>query len=163
MTDKVWFIRIVDGVWHSFPSRRWEWLFAWAAVGWSARWLFDPIDNFVTVSGAWDGLAALFHYDWLFAGLMFLAGLARLAALTVNGTFTETVYARYSPLVRSITAAICGIFWLLIWLSSIASGGQGLMTFYAFVVVDLGTAWIVIGEGADVLREWRNGRAGGGH
>lgn len=158
MRNGVWFIRIVEGVAHSFPDRKIEWLMgAWALV-WSAKWLLDPADNFVSAGGAWEGLRYLFVSDVVFAGGMFLVATARLVALLVNGTFTETLYARYSPLVRAITGALCGFFWLAIWLSALASSGQGSVTFWAPMLIEFLTAIFIVDESADVLREWRNGR-----
>lgn len=159
----VWFIRIVDGVRHSFPSRWYEWIMGVWAFAWAARWLFDPTDNFLSsingqLNPAWAGLQYLFWADWVFAGFMFVFAMARLVALTVNGTFHETWYARYSPLVRGITAALCGICWLSIWLSALASNSQGGVTYWAPVVIEFITAYFVITESADVIREWRNGR-----
>lgn len=160
MSNGVWFIRIIDGVRHSFPDRKIEWILGVWAFVWSVKWLLDPVDNFSTATGAWNGLRYLFEYDWLFAGLMCLTGVARLAALTINGTFKETLYARYSPLVRAITGVLCGLFWLAIWLSALSSGGQGSVTFWAPMVIEFLTAVFIVDESADVLREWRNGGIG---
>lgn len=159
----IWFIRIVDGVRHGFPSRRAEWIMGIGALLWAGRWLFDPRDNFISpatgqLSSAWAGLRYLFGADWVFAGGMVAIALARLIALTVNGTFHETWYARWSPVVRGVTAALCGICWLAIWLSSAASDSQGGVTYWLFVAIEFLTAFFVVTESADVFREWRNGR-----
>lgn len=155
----VWFIRIIDGVRHSWPDRRLEWVMGVWAIVWSVKWLLDPADNFSTTSGAWEGLRYMFGTDWFFAGGMFICGLLRIVALTVNGTFKNTIYARYSPLVRAITAALCGIAWLAIWLSVGATASQGVVTFWAPVIIEFYLAYLIVDEGADVLREWHNGRS----
>lgn len=158
-TQGVWFIRIVGGVAHSFPVRWIEWLMGLWALAWALKWLLDPADNFSTPSGAWLGLKYLFGSDTLFSGGMALFGVLRLAALTVNGTFYDTIYARYSPLVRGITAALCGMAWLCIWLSSSASNSQGVVNFCFPMAIEFFTAYFVVTESADVLRNWRNGRS----
>lgn len=159
MAEGVWFIRIVDGIKHGFPLRYIEWIMGVGALVWSMKWLLDPADNFQSVSGAWDGLRFWFHSDTLFSGSMSFVALMRLTALTVNGTFRETVYARYSPIVRGITAMLCGIAWLFILLSTAASGTQGAVTYWMPVAIEFLTAWFVITESADVLRDWRHGNS----
>lgn len=154
-------IRIVDGVRHSFPDRKIEWIMTVWAMGWAAKWFFDPADNFATPSHAWDTLQYLFGSETFFSGLMLLTASARMAALTINGTFHDTVYSRYSPLVRGVTAFLCGMFWLLIWLSVMRTNSQGVVTFWGPIAIDFITAFFVVGESADILRDWRNGPRGG--
>jgi hypothetical protein len=157
------FVRIVAGVRHSFPDRKIEWIMGIWAFVWSAKWFFDPADNFVSPTHSWDTLAYLFGQEWIFSGLMMVTGAARLAALTINGTFHDTLYARYSPLVRAATAFFCACCWTLIWFSVMRTNSQGAVTFWAPMAIDLITAYFVVGESADVLRDWRNGsRSGNG-
>lgn len=165
MAEKVWFIRLFVGVKHGFPYRWHEWVMALGEFLWSGNWLFDNADNFLNAEGnvspAWRGLQYLFGADWVFAGGMFILALARLTALAINGTFYETWYARWSPLVRAATAGLCGVAWFAIWISSAAAKGQGGVTFWILVAIDFFTAFFVINEGADALRDWwRNGRTG---
>lgn len=158
MTQRVWFVRIINGVWHTFPDRKIEWIMGLWAFLWSARWLFDPADNFGPPDGLWESLRVLFGADWFFAGMMFICATARLAALTINGTFRDTIYARYSPLVRGITASFCGLFWFAIWMSMTASHLEADMPLAALAgaAIEFLTAWFVIAEAADVLRDWRH-------
>lgn len=151
-------VRVFDGVKHSFPDRKIEWIMGLWTVIWAAKWFFDPADNFQNAAThSWDTLAYLFGQEWIFSGLMLLIGCVRVAALTVNGTFHDTLYARYSPLVRAGTAFLCACCWTLIWFSVMRTGLQGVVTFWAPIAIELITAFFVAGESADVLREWRHG------
>lgn len=159
MNRGVWFIKIVDGVRHSFPDRKIEWIMAVWAIFWAAKWILDPADNFNTPSGVWNGLRFYFREEWIFASLMITVGFVRLAALIINGTFHGTWYARYSPIVRAATGTLCGVAWLFIWVSTTATNGQAVVTYIFIVAIEFLTAAFVVDESADVLREWRNGRS----
>ena len=67
---------------------------------------------------------------WVHSNIVLLtciaAGLARLLALAVNGTFANTAYSRYSPHVRGVTAIASAAFWFMVLLSvsAVATAGN---------------------------------------
>ena len=131
----------------------------WAIV-WSGNMLRTPEDEFqMTESGAWAGLAYWFGADWIFCTIMCSAGIAQFAALTINGTFHDTVYARYSPLVRAATAFLCCGCWLMVWLSSTAANTQGAVAYWAPALINGIIAYYVGGEFGDTLGKHKNGRS----
>lgn len=154
----VWFLRVYHGVRHGFPGRWLEWVMGAFIIVWGAR-LLDSSNSFVTPSHAWDGLA---HWapDYVWGTAMILVGVLRILALLINGTFRDTLYSQYSPLVRAMSAGLCGSLWLFVELSVASVGTQGSITYAVICIIDFSTSYHVMGEAGDNLRAHRNGRGG---
>lgn len=107
-------IQIVTGVRKHFADRLPEWAMAICALIWGLG-VSAPDISFGNTE-AWAGLLRIMPEDaW---GLLAVAiGTARIAALTINGTFYETAYSRYSPHVRAASAMVGTFLWLQVWLS----------------------------------------------
>lgn len=155
----VWFLRVYHGVRHTFPTRWLEWVMAAFILVWGGR-LLDGQDSFVTPSRAWDGLA-YWAPDYVWGAVMVAVGGVRLFALLVNGTFHDTVYSQFSPLVRGMSAGLCGTLWLFVELSVASVGTQGSITYAVICIIDFFVSYYVLGEAGDNLRAHRNGRRRG--
>lgn len=141
----LWFLTVYHGVRHTFPMRWLEWLMSFFIIAWG--------DNLLSREGLpqWNGLIHWFPL-WAWGWTMMLAGVLRLIALGVNGTFRNTFYSRYSPLVRGMTAGFCGLLWLSASLSAAA-----LTPFFLFTI-EMFVAYFVIGEAGDMRKQVRHGR-----
>lgn len=157
MSNKVWFIRLAKGVHHGLPTRWPEWLWSVFLFQWGWR-LLGGIDSF-TGHSAWDGLAWWApDYAWgLFACLV---AMTRGGALLVNGTFSDTIYSKFSPLVRTAGALASGGIWTMVWLSASATTvpNQGGVTYLFVALLDFLTAYYVGGEAGQNLRAHGYGR-----
>ena len=156
----IWYLRVYAGIVHSFPLRRVEWIMAAFCAAWGAK-LFEPGDNFDTASGSWDGLAywsSGWGGDTGWGVLMVTMAILRVAALVINGTFHDTVYSRYSPLVRAATAFGCSVVWLFVAFSAAAASSQGAITYPFVFFLEASTTYFVVGEFGDVMRAKRRGR-----
>jgi hypothetical protein len=156
MGQNFWVLRVFRGVHHTFPMRWLEWVMTVFIVIWGSR-LLDGQDSFKSSSHAWDGLA-YWAPDWVWGWAMVLTGGARLVALVINGTFNDTIYSQYSPLVRGMSAGVCGIFWLFVELSVASVGTQGSITYAAICTIEFFVSVFVLGEAGDNLRAHRHGR-----
>jgi hypothetical protein len=64
-----------------------------------------------------------------------MIGLVRLLALIVNGTFADSIYARWSPHVRGVCAFLsCGI-WFPLWAGFFAVSGAPIVKLFTFTVL----------------------------
>jgi hypothetical protein len=99
--EPVMFIRIVTGITSHFPERVIEWIMGVTLIWWGSK-LVGPADAWSNPA-AWQGMLMWMSEDawgWNCTGL----GVARLLALAINGTFADTLYSRFSPLVRGVSA-----------------------------------------------------------
>lgn len=112
----------LHGVGAHFRTRAMEWFMTLMLLLWGIGLIAIP-DIFQ--NPAYAVLSrALTAQTW--GGVCLAFGLLRFTALFVNGTFKETLYSRYSPMVRAAFSFLsCGI-WLTIALSFYASGVLGL-------------------------------------
>jgi len=145
--------RVWTGIAHSFPTRYLEWILALTAMMWGAR-LLAPGDIFVSTD-LFQLLAFLPDVWW--GWMMIAAGTARVIALAINGTFRDTVYSRYSPFARGITAFFSMMFWLAVAVSAIGSPSQGAIMYPAWFVIEALTTYFVFGESGEILGKYRNG------
>lgn len=153
-----WYLKVVPGVRTHFWARKNEWIMSSWMVVWGMNMILKPGDDFETASGVWDGLAYWFGADWVFCSIMVAAGMAGLLALTVNGTFHDTVYSRYSPLVRALSAFVgCGL-WFMVWLSTLASSSQGAVAYWVPTLFEALITYKAIGEFGDVMGIRHRGR-----
>lgn len=140
------FFRLVVGIREYFEQRVVEWLmggmilnYGFGLVGESVAWTSPP---------AWERMAYYMpenSWGWL----CILIGALRLIALALNGTFSTTVYARYSPPVRVVTA-IGGLgFWIIVLLSISATGSIGTR---AYLLPFLLEVWCIFHAGRDMGR-----------
>jgi hypothetical protein len=119
------FIRIVTGIKDHFEDRVVEWIMAATTIFWGSK-LTGPNDAWGNPE-AWAGMLRWMSenaWGWNCVGI----GVARLLALAINGTFAGTWYARFSPLVRGISALLGAVLWFLVFLSvnKVASAGSGI-------------------------------------
>ncbi len=108
------FLRIVTDIQKHFEARIAEWALAFYLLNYGLG-LLSP-DGGWTNKAAWAGMTQyLMQSQWGLACVSI--GVARLVALAINGTFADTVYARYSPLVRGLCAGLSATFWFMVILS----------------------------------------------
>lgn len=105
------YARISRGVRDHLYVRRSEWACA-AVITWWGLSLALPGETF-KLSPTYSGLAAVAP-EWAWSAVCLFVGVFRLIALTINGTFRETWYSRYSPHVRAGTAYVTGLIYFLI-------------------------------------------------
>ena len=116
------FIRVVTGIAEHFDVRFPEWLGAAALILWGL--------NLVLTETSWTNpdawalmLGIMSENNWGLACVT--AGCFWLLALTVNGTFANTAYSRYSPNVRGLCALISASIWFLACISVLAAESSG--------------------------------------
>lgn len=120
------FLRVVTGIRDHFESRVPEWAMGIFISIYGAG-LIDPAGGW-TVKAAWLGMTSMMSQQW-WAVACILIGAFRLVALAVNGTFADTVYSRYSPLVRGLAALASATFWFMVVLSLSAVPSVGSRTY----------------------------------
>lgn len=118
------FIRIVTGIAEHFDVRFPEWLGACGIILWGGNLLFTPTSW--TNPDAWALMLSLPYMSEDSWGLVcVVAGCLWILALTVNGTFANTAYSRYSPNVRGLCAVLSTSIWFLVCLSVITAETSG--------------------------------------
>ncbi|MDB5540509.1 MAG: hypothetical protein JWQ89_2236 [Devosia sp.] len=117
------FFRIVTGIKTHFESRVTEWFMGLTLTNYGLG-LVGANDAWANVT-AWQGMTQYLPEN-AWGWLCIAAGLARLLALAVNGTFADTAYSKYSPHVRGITAIASAAFWFMVLLSvsAVATAGN---------------------------------------
>jgi hypothetical protein len=116
------FIRIVTGISSHFEARFVEWVMAvtisfwgWTLIGEGAAW---------SNRAAWLGMLRITSEEnW--GAICLTSGGAWLLALTVTGTFANTWYSRYSPVVRGLAAVAAAMIWFQVYLSVAPAGTSG--------------------------------------
>ena len=116
-----------------FRVRALEWLLAGVMITWAVI-LFQPEQSFTNPS---FHIIARLADEELVAWCCLIIGLARLAALYVNGAWVP------SPWVRLFCALISAVFWLQIALgmAATATATTGLAVYPWFVLCDLYSVW----------------------
>lgn len=128
------FFRIVTGIRSHFEMRFIEWLMGFTLVWWGLRLIGE--NDAWSNEAAWIGLTQYLPentWGWISIAL----GLARLIALAINGTFQNTIYSRFSPMVRGITSIASGAMWLLVFLSVNATQTSGGGIYHLPLVLEL--------------------------
>lgn len=143
------FFRIVTGIKSHFEERVIEWVMGATLVWWGSKLVGDNIAW--TNKIAWAGMLQWMTeeaWGWNCIGL----GIARLLALAVNGTFSDTVYSRFSPVVRGLSAVLSATLWFLVLLSvsAISSSGSGI--YQLPLVLEL---WCVFHAWRETGRVWK--------
>jgi hypothetical protein len=144
---------IVSGVWEHFPTRAIEWLLSLIMVDWGLRLLGSG--DVLGGSPAWLALVnsaqlwwPMFSADTVWGTVAFVGGAVGIGALTLNGTFAGTVYAKYSPHVRMAMALLRSFIWFEIVLSILGAPlSSGNSVYRWFLVFDL---WCVFHTSADL-------------
>nr|CAD6602637.1 hypothetical protein RKHAN_01176 [Rhizobium sp. Khangiran2] len=141
--------RVYDGVADHFKIRASEWVMLWPAFG---LWFVLQLDpDMFTTSPSFAVLA-----DWgeesTWAWFLFGCGLARLFALTINGTFRGFVF---SPHIRATASLIGAAVWsqvslgfLMAWLTAggAPSGVIGWSTMVLLEIVNTHRSWADVGK-----------------
>lgn len=148
------FIRIVTGIAEHFDVRFPEWIGAFALIVWGLNLVLTP--ESWTNPAAWALMLSIMEEDtW---GLVcIIAGGLWLVALTINGTFANTAYSRYSPNVRGVCALLAASIWFLAVMSVLTaqSSGRGIYPLPLALSV-----WCVFNAWRDVGRARSSGHAG---
>ncbi len=142
------FIRIVVGIRSHFEARFVEWVMAvcisfwgWTLLGEGEAW---------SNRAAWEGmLRVASEVTW--GAICLAAGTAWVLALTVNGTFANTWYSRYSPVVRGCAAIVAAMIWFQVYMSVVTAqtSGSGIYPLpLALSIWCVFHAWRDIGRGA---------------
>lgn len=115
-------IRVVTGIKAHFEARFVEWAMAicitfwgWTLIGEGTAWSNQQ---------AWAGMLRIASEE-AWGGICLTAGGLWLLALTINGTFADTAYSRYSPNVRGVCAFISSLIWFLVLMSVITAQTSG--------------------------------------
>lgn len=137
-------VRLGRGIHDHFHTRLTEWIMAYAAIG---MWLaFQAQPNMLVSSPSFFVLERWAHQP-TWSALVLSCGLARLVALTVNGTFQSF---RYSPHLR-VAASLLGIaFWSQFTLGFIIAFLEGPSAFSAVIAYST----FCLAELANVYRSW---------
>lgn len=157
MAERFWLLRVLHGVRHSFPMRWLEWVMAVTILAWGDNFLGVQVTPNSTRS-AWYGMT-FYAPTWFWAWLMIAFGVLRLAALAINGTFRETIYSQYSPLIRGATSGLCGVLWFFVALSSLSAGTQSGVVYPAVFIIEAFIAYFVLGEAGDNMKAHIHGRS----
>ncbi|HEY8360129.1 MAG TPA: hypothetical protein VIL30_21950 [Ramlibacter sp.] len=128
------FLRVVTGIHRHFDDRVVEW--AMAGIGMYWGWTIAQPGQAWTNAAAWAGMVRM--ADWLgipaeaaedsWGIISMLSGGFWLIALTVNGTFADTIYSRISPYVRCAAALGACFVWGQVWMSvsAVQTSGSGI-------------------------------------
>lgn len=102
-------LRIGQGVIDHFPIRRSEWINSWVMIGWAIITALDAKSSLTAAT------SPLHQLPWiaLFAAL----GTIRLIVLTINGTFPQSWYGKYSAHFRVAMSLFSTLAWLQIVLA----------------------------------------------
>lgn len=120
------FLRIYTGIRDHFAVRVAEWAMGLYLLNYGLGLLSR--DGGWTNPAAWAGMTQYMpQQGW--ALVCITIGLARLLALAINGTFADTLYARWSPLVRGVAALASATFWFMVILSLSAVPSVGSRTY----------------------------------
>lgn len=140
------FIRVVTGIAEHFDVRFPEWLGAGILIWWGGNLVLTPVSW--TNPGAWSLMLSMLSEDnW---GLVCVAaGCFWATALTVNGTFADTAYTRFSPNVRGLCALLSAAIWFLAFMSVLTaeSSGRGI-----YILPLAMSVWCVFNAWRDVGR-----------
>lgn len=148
--------RVISGIVEHLPGRASEWALSAIIAGWG---VILSLSNGLFEKPSYVALARIADQaDW--ASLCAFAGIARIAALTINGTFANTWWSHYSPHVRASMAFIACFYWLTISLSVAGSDqlSTGLAVYPVLLFLD---AYNVIRASIDARHseeKYRNGR-----
>ena len=142
------FIRVVTGVRAHFEARFVEWTMATTLSFWG--WNIAGPSEAWSNRAAWEGMLRITSED-TWGWICIAAGAAWLIALTVNGTFADTWYSRYSPVVRGLMAIIAAMVWFQVYMSVVTAqtSGSGIYPLpLALSIWCVFHAWRDIGRGA---------------
>lgn len=146
-------IRVVTGIAEHFEARFIEWAMAVAIAIWG--WNLATIDpQQFAESPAWVVLNRVAGIGfWSTAGVAI--GVAWCAALTINGTFQNTVYSRLSPYVRGLAALCASLFWFHVFSSVLSAGTSGRGAYWLHLGLSI---WCLFHTWRDVGRGARDAR-----
>jgi hypothetical protein len=149
------FLRVVTDIRRHFEARIAEWALAVYLLNYGLG-LLSPGSGW-TQPAAWAGMTQyLTQGQW---GTICVAiGLLRLVALAINGTFADTLYARYSPTVRGICAGLSATFWFMVILSLSAVPSVGSRAYLLPFGLEI---WCIFHAWRDDGRQRSRGRKSG--
>lgn len=148
-------LRIVSGIRQHFDDRDIEWAMAGIALWWGftvsqpgTAWVNEPAWIGMIRAAGFFGIAPEAAEDTV-GVLTMLAGGFWIIALALNGTFADTVYARYSPWVRGIAAVGSSAVWfqVVMSVSAVQTSGSGMYPLpLVLSLLCVRNAWRDIGE-----------------
>lgn len=129
-------IRVFTGIKNHFPTRVMEWALAVIAINWGIRLL--TVDNVLTLFPSFTNMSNIMSED-MWGIFCVIAGFARLIALVINGTFSGTLYSKYSPHLRAFGAALCAFLWSQIVISMLGTIpiSPGLAVYSVFIMLEI--------------------------
>lgn len=148
------FLRVVTDIRKHFEARIAEWALAFYLLNYGMG-LLSP--DAWTNPTAWAGMTQyLSQTNWgtVCVGI----GIARLLALAINGTFADTIYAKYSPTVRGICAGLSATFWFMVILSLSAVPSVGSRAYLLPFGLEI---WCIFHAWRDDGRQRSRGRKSG--
>ena len=141
-------LRVVGGIRQHFGIRVTEWIMTAALFGWS---LVLAVDGGTFGTSAAFAQIARYGDEMFWANICFLAGIVRLGALIVNGTFRAF---RYSPHLRAGASVVACIFWgqialgVLVASLTAGAGRTGVVAYSTFMAIEMWNffrAWADVG------------------
>lgn len=140
-------VKIFEGVATHFPARRSEWIASVMMMGWGFfvsinPSLFDTSPSYAHMARMADEPA------WAFWAV--LVGASRFVALSINGTFHDRWYSKFSPHVRALMSLAACFLWVQLFQGLYGSGTwpPGLAIYAGLAVSDLLNAFSATGDAA---------------
>jgi hypothetical protein len=146
------FIKIVTGVRSHFEARFVEWVMATTLTFWGFNLAGDS--QAWANPTAWEGMLRIASEETWGATCLAVGGLW-LLALTINGTFGNTWYSRYSPVVRGCMAGAAAMIWFLVYTSVVTAQTSGSGIYPLPLALSI---WCVFHAWRDVGRAGTNGQ-----
>jgi len=115
-------VRIVTGVKTHFEARFVEWVMATSLTFWGLNLVGET--TAWSNAAAWAGMLRIASEE-TWGAICIIAGALWLTALTINGTFANTWYSRYSPVVRGCMAIAAAMIWFQVYLSVVTAQTSG--------------------------------------
>ena len=138
--------RVVSGVSSHFQIRLSEWVMIFPTTGMGVALMGQPA--MFSTSPSFAGVAHVMAQDrWAF--LVLLCAVARLVALTVNGTFSRF---RFSPHIRAVASFVGVAFWGAFasgfFQSAMAGVGawSAVVAYSTFVIMEMANVYRAMGD-----------------
>lgn len=150
-------LRIANGVIDHFPVRRSEWISSFVMIGWGLVLALDGRPLY----GNWSYLSiSLSETAWW--GMCISLGVLRLIILTINGTFPQSWYGRWSPHSRIAISLLCTLMWLQLVLAGMKADvwSTGVVAYAGYFVSDMLNTWSSAAEARELDKGRKNVAAG---
>lgn len=148
--------KIQVGIAKHFPIRRSEWIMLLPCFGMWAALTLEPTT--FAASASFVRLDAWGEEVW--ALILMLIGIIRLAALTVNGTFHQFRFSPHLRMLASLTGLVFWSQWTLALIDAyLTQGGliTGIIAYGTFCVLELANVYTSAGDIGDEVKRLTKG------